>query len=379
MFFKTLRDLARPQIVAIFDVLKRSDGLAVGDLADALKMSYMGVKQYCIELEKRGYLDTWRRAKETGRPELTYRLTPKAQCLFPQHSNELSLEILDAVRQLHGPTAAEKILYQYFLKKADAYTKKIKGKSLIERATSLARLRDAEGHCAQVDYDPRHGLRLTEYHSPLAELIKLYPSVAKMEEAMLSRLLLAPVQRDMSTVSGLMRITFLVAGATLPPPAPPKPAVRARPAPKTKDQPATASAGSDPSPDELPERVEATHADTSAAEESAATTENHELSPASELSAVAAIGSSSDRFAVPEESPPVSADAPEAPDDQVTAQVESAPTETTTPATAEDGRELLLFAPPVAAPPRLPARATTPARPNPKSAEPVAEELFLSL
>ena len=67
MFFRTLRDLAKPQIVAIFDALKRSDGLAVGDLAAALDMSYMGVKQYCVELEKRGYLDTWRRAKETGR------------------------------------------------------------------------------------------------------------------------------------------------------------------------------------------------------------------------------------------------------------------------------------------------------------------------
>jgi predicted ArsR family transcriptional regulator len=396
MFFKTLRDLARPQIVAIFDVLKRSDGLAVGDLADALKMSYMGVKQYCIELEKRGYLDTWRRAKETGRPELTYRLTPKAQCLFPQHSNELSLEILDAVRQLHGPTAAEKILYQYFLKKADAYAKKIKGKSLIERATSLARLRDAEGHCAQVDYDPRHGLRLTEYHSPLAELIKLYPSVAKMEEAMLSRLLLAPVQRDMSTVSGLMRITFLVAGATLPPPAPPKPAVRARSTTKTKEIPNSPTVGSEPGPDELSVLADTPLADTpladtpladtptasedpalaSGPDEAAATAESHDLSPAAD------VVSSSDECAAPVETPlvpPVLADAPEALDDQVTTQVEAAPTETTEPATAGEGRELLLFAPPVAAPPRLPARANIPARPSAKSTEPVAEELFLSL
>jgi predicted ArsR family transcriptional regulator len=188
MFLKTLRDLARPQIVAIIDILKRSEGLAVGEIAEKLKMSYMGVKQYCIELEKRGYLDTWRRAKETGRPELTYRLTAKAQMLFPQHSNELSLELVEAVRQLHGPTAVEKILYQYFVKKADAYAKRLKGQSLAERASSLAKLRDAEGHCAQVEFDPDHGLRLTEYHSPLAELARLYPSVGRMEESMISRL-----------------------------------------------------------------------------------------------------------------------------------------------------------------------------------------------
>ena len=238
MFFRTLRDLAKPQIVAIFDALKRSDGLAVGDLAAALDMSYMGVKQYCIELEKRGYLDTWRRAKETGRPELTYRLTPKAQLLFPQESNDLCMEILEAVRHLHGANAAEKILYQYFLKKTDFYTKKVKGISIIEKAESLARIRENEGYCAQLDHDPVHGLRLTEFHSPFSDLIKIFPTVAKMEETMVSRVLQAPVHREMTAVSGQTRITFLVAGATLPPVPPPPATVRA---------PATARATPPPS------------------------------------------------------------------------------------------------------------------------------------
>lgn len=215
MFFKTLRDLAKPQIVAIFDLLKRSDGLSVGELSSALDMSYMGVKQYCIDLEKRGYLTTWRRAKETGRPELTYRLSAKGQLLFPQHSNELSMEILDAVRQLHGPTAAEKVLYQYFLKKSEGYVKRIKGKSLTERAASFAKLREAEGHCAQLDYDPRHGLRLTEYHSPLSELAKAYPSMAKMEEAMISRILQTPVHRSAESAASMTRLIFHIQGATV--------------------------------------------------------------------------------------------------------------------------------------------------------------------
>lgn len=212
MFFKTLRDLAKPQIVAIFDCIKRSDGLPVGDIAAALNMSYMGVKQYCVDLEKRGYLDTWRRAKETGRPELTYRLTPKAQLLFPLQSTELTMEILQAISQLHGAAACEKILFQYFLKRTEAYAKKIKGKSLVERATSLARVRDAEGHCAQLEYDTRNGLRITEYHSPLSDLARQFPTVSRMEEAMFARLLQTPVQRELETTSGLSRITFRIHG-----------------------------------------------------------------------------------------------------------------------------------------------------------------------
>ena len=375
MFFRTLRDLARPQIVALFDVLKRSDGMAVGDIAKALKMSYMGVKQYCVELEKRGYLDTWRRPRETGRPELTYRLTAKAQALFPQHSNELSLEILEAVRQLHGVHAAEKVLYQYFVKKTEFYLKKIKGKSLIERATSLARLRDGEAHCTQVDYDARHGLRLTEFHSPLADLIKLYPSVAKMEEAMLSRLLQVPVQREVSSVSGLMRITFLIAGATLPPPAAPTAGPRERVAPRKGRQ------------ENPPAAVETDAGSLAELLHTAVTT----AAPDGVDAAPAEVPAMEPAVAGPVSDEPVSAETvheaglPEAaaPEDQSAASLtpEAAPTAPLSavaapgpPATADDG---LLFDAP--ATPRVPVRALAPVRPAAKKKDPEAEELFLSL
>jgi|GEM_PF-95272 len=359
MFFRTLRDLAKPQIVAIFDVLKRSDGLAVGDLAEALKMSYMGVKQYCIELEKRGYLDTWRKARETGRPELTYRLTPKAQLLFPQYSNELSMEILDAVRRLHGPTAAEKILYQYFLRKTESYSKKIKGKSLIERASSLAKLRENEGHCAQVDYDPRHGLRLTEYHSPLSDLIKTYPSVAKMEESMLSKLLQAAVHREMSVISGLMRITFLVAGASLPPAAPSAPAVRTQ-------SPARSKTVAEPPAADLDTLAAPLLEPTPLATEPVAASETAVTPTAAVVSEQVAVHVPAAASALHDPAAPVVSTEPVADPSRSQPLREEEPTLFTAP----------LDSTPV---PRPHARTVVPARPFPKASEPDAEELLLSL
>ena len=390
MFFRALRDLARPQILAIVDTLKRSDGMAVGDLADSLKMSYMGVKQYCIELEKRGYLDTWRRPRETGRPELTYRLTPKAQVLFPQHATELSLEVLEAVRQLHGATAAVKILYQYFLKKTEAYSKKIKGQSLAERATSLAKLRDAEGHCAQVEYDAKHGLRLVEFHSPLAELIRQFPSVARMEDAMLSRVLQAPVQRDATAVSGLMRITFLIAGATQPPPAPPSTGVRSRPTAHRKKKSPVPSV---PEPQELPAAAVAADSSTEpvdAPREAEGTLAAETVCPqppdapheeAAVVQPTVAVVAMAEEPA--ESAAPIPAGAvlrEEEAMDRV--EPESPPAATPAEATpARDRRdaEPLLFSSLEPAAPRLHARAVAPARQAVKPTGPVAEELFLSL
>jgi predicted ArsR family transcriptional regulator len=58
MFLRIARDIAKPQTFAILDLLKRSTGLPVKELAKAMKMSYMGVKQHCMELEKKPPLST---------------------------------------------------------------------------------------------------------------------------------------------------------------------------------------------------------------------------------------------------------------------------------------------------------------------------------
>ncbi len=219
MFNKTFRDIAKPQVVAILDLIKRSSGLSVPEISRVLNMSYMGVKQHCVDLEKKGYLDTWRRAKQIGRPEKTYRLTAKAQTLFPQAGSELALEILQSVQQVYGPSAPDKLLFAHFQRKADGYLAKMKGRTLIEKASSFARLRDAEGCCSQVQFDPLNGFRITEYHSPYADLAEKFPAVHRMEELMFARVLGTDVARTEEHVAHQTIYTFRmskIAPAALP-------------------------------------------------------------------------------------------------------------------------------------------------------------------
>ena len=220
MFLKVARSIARPQAVAILDLVKRSTGLSVNELAKVLKLSYMGAKQYCNELEKKGMLDTFRRPKSIGRPDMLYRLTPKAEAFYPEVGNELSIDLLESARQLYGPSAPDKLLFNYFSKKADAYLKKLKGATLLERATSLAKLRDAEGYCSQIERDSTRGLQLIEFHSLLKEISISFPNVSRLEELMLSRVLGIRLQRQETRLSGLTKIVFQSESTDLSQPAP---------------------------------------------------------------------------------------------------------------------------------------------------------------
>ena len=86
----------------ILNTLKRTKGLSVNELVAKMKMSYMGIKQHCLTLERDGYLDTWRRPQKMGRPEMVYRLTRRTHDLFPCDSNDFTLELLKSIQMRHS-------------------------------------------------------------------------------------------------------------------------------------------------------------------------------------------------------------------------------------------------------------------------------------
>ncbi len=89
-------ELGRSQRLRIIHMLKKTQGLAIGELAGRLDLSYMGVKQHCEELERQGFLDTRRRPKPIGRPEIVYRLTPKPR--IPLRSRSYRLPVSSTVQ-----------------------------------------------------------------------------------------------------------------------------------------------------------------------------------------------------------------------------------------------------------------------------------------
>src|SRR6201993_4843777 len=114
---KLLAEIGRTQRLEIVNALKRSRGLSVNELVERMRMSYMGIKQHCLTLQRDGYLDTWRRPQKMGRPEMVYRLTRRSHDLFQADSHQFTLDLLKAAQEIYGPNAAEKLLYNIFEKK----------------------------------------------------------------------------------------------------------------------------------------------------------------------------------------------------------------------------------------------------------------------
>lgn len=205
---RLIQQVGRSARLRVLNELKRTQGMCVGDIAEKLRMSYMGVKGICLDLQKRGLLDTWRTPQKIGRPQLFYRLTQRAHDLFPTESNQMTIHLLEAAQKLYGSVAAEKLLHVVFMRQAEQYAARLRGDSLAERAKWLARLRDHDGYMSEYEQDENGVLRIVEHHSPILDLLRAFPVVAKLETDLFQRLLGTSVEREERVASGLFCATF---------------------------------------------------------------------------------------------------------------------------------------------------------------------------
>jgi len=203
---KLLRKLAKSQKYLILAEIKRSQGLSVSQLCERINLSYMGVKQHCVALEKDGYLDTWRRPKGMGRPEKAYRLTVTAQEFFPTEHTNFTGEILKSLEQVYGPAAPEKILYQIYQNQTVKLQSKVAGGSIEERARSFATLRDTDGYMSEYYFNPdiqRH--QIIEYNSPILTIADQFKILTQLENNLIENVLGVRVHREEERVSGLYK------------------------------------------------------------------------------------------------------------------------------------------------------------------------------
>jgi predicted ArsR family transcriptional regulator len=218
---KLHREIGHQRRLEILTALKRHGGMSVKEVAAHFGVSYMGIKQHCLDLERDGYLSTWRQPKGMGRPELIYRLTLRAHELFPGASHPFTAEILEAVQQTYGPAAPTKLLFAVFAQRGESYRMQINHcPTLAERAERLARLRDAEGYMAEFHAapgdaaHPAGGLWIIEHHSPIEDLLRRYPILARLERELFERALNSPVQREEQSGESGYRCLFYLGDAS---------------------------------------------------------------------------------------------------------------------------------------------------------------------
>src|ERR1044072_5818030 len=153
---------------AITKLLKTEGPIDSAQLAQRLGPTPMAVRPHVYALQPEGLVASEERPVPIGRPAKFWRLTREADHLFPEAYAELSVALIDSVKDAFGQEGLERVLTSRCARQRVDYGKRIKPKDSVERKLrELAKIRSEEGYMAEIKKEPGGSFLLVENHCPI--------------------------------------------------------------------------------------------------------------------------------------------------------------------------------------------------------------------
>ncbi|PYS93912.1 MAG: transcriptional regulator [Acidobacteria bacterium] len=198
---------SRSEIVSL---LRARGGLGADELAAELGVSKQCVRKHLDVLERDGYVEHAPERKERGRPAHRYRLTLKAEELFPKRYDLFARAILRQVGAVWG----ERGLNTVFCGCADEMITRLRpeleGLGFDARVRRLTEALRELGYEAEAERLPDGSYLLTEWNCPQAEVAREYRQLCDRELFVYRELLGAEVFRESRIAGGAARCAYRV-------------------------------------------------------------------------------------------------------------------------------------------------------------------------
>jgi predicted ArsR family transcriptional regulator len=153
---------------AIAKLLKTEGPIDSAQLAKRLGLTAMAVRQHLYALQREGLVTAEERPVPIGRPAKFWHLTREADQFFPEAYAELSVALIDSVKDAFGDEGLERVLTSRCARQKTDYGKRIRpGDSIAKKLQELAKVRTEEGYMAQVRKDADGSYLLVENHCPI--------------------------------------------------------------------------------------------------------------------------------------------------------------------------------------------------------------------
>ena len=167
---------------AILEQLKRAGPQDAQSLAALQGVSAMAIRQHLYDLQAEGLVDFIEEPRPVGRPAKLWRLTAAANAFFPNGYADLTIGLIDAMKDVFGEAGMEKLLSKRARQQVADYRARLNpARSLKRKLEILAGLRTEEGYMAEVQTKGRDGYLLVENHCPICEAAATCTGLCAME------------------------------------------------------------------------------------------------------------------------------------------------------------------------------------------------------
>lgn len=198
---------------AIINLLKQEGAMDSQELASRLGVSAMAVRQHLYALQEEQLVTYQEEARAMGRPAKLWQLTSAADRLFPDSYAELTLSLLNSVKEAFGDAGLEQLLDVRTRHQINAYQALMPiQESLQQKLEALATLRTEEGYMAEIQSLDDGSFLLIEHHCPICAAATACTGLCARELEIFERVLGQDVivERTEHIVTGARRCAYQV-------------------------------------------------------------------------------------------------------------------------------------------------------------------------
>lgn len=166
----------------MLEAIKRLAPAGTSALAKALAMSGEAARQQINRLQELGLVaGEQERPLGAGRPRQVWRLTEAGQRYFPDAHAQLSVQLIQSVRQLFGEGGLEQLIAAREAEARARYRAAGSAACLVDRMRQLAEIRTQEGYMARV-VEQDDALLFIEDHCPICAAAKVCQGFCRSEQ-----------------------------------------------------------------------------------------------------------------------------------------------------------------------------------------------------
>jgi predicted ArsR family transcriptional regulator len=198
---------------AIINLLKQSGAMDSQELSERLGVSAMAVRQHLYALQDEQLVTYQEESRAMGRPAKLWQLTPAADRLFPDGYAELTLSLINSVREAFGEAGLDRLLEVKTGHQIAAYQALLSSQEeLRQQLEALASLRTNEGYMAEIQSLDDGSFLLIENHCPICAAATACTGLCARELEVFGRVLGqgVTVERTEHIVAGARRCVYRV-------------------------------------------------------------------------------------------------------------------------------------------------------------------------
>jgi len=195
----------------LLHLLKTRGPQLASDAGVILGTTGEAARQQFVKLAASGFVEARSEARGVGRPTQVWHLTVAGHARFPDAHSELTVQLLQTVRETFGEAAIERLIEVREQQTCDLYLREMQGAATLQvRVERLVALRAREGYMAEWSEQPDGALILVENHCPICAAATACQGFCRAELEVFEQVLQARVERVEHILLGARRCAYRI-------------------------------------------------------------------------------------------------------------------------------------------------------------------------